>query len=169
MTQVHLRGGNAPSPPGVRLIACLESEARGVSRSAGVLTMEAKGLISHDSPTTLVSRALVSDHEIKPIAFLTFATSCSGRLVSAWRVPQTVDATQGSEQWQLIASRDTRLPQGFYPLPDPQLTLIRGDTIAVSCVMQDACSDSAERICRFSLLFSKGAAAAGNSSIRGRE
>ena len=37
--------------------------------------------------------------------------------------------------WRLIGKKDPQLPQMFYPIADPYMTMTGGDTIAARCTM----------------------------------
>jgi len=59
-----------------------------------------------------------------------------------------------------IGKRSPQQPQMFYPLPSPQLTLSRGDTVAARCTMvntRDRATDvgptNADEMCNFYIMY----------------
>ena len=52
----------------------------------------------------------------------------TGKLVSGYKVDKV-------NKWSLIGKKDPHLPQMFYPVADPSLSLTKGDTVAARCTM----------------------------------
>lgn len=108
---VVLRYTNAPQP-----------------RRAGVYFLGTGGVIPGKATQYMEAACkLTTGLTIHPFAFRTH-THALGRVVSGWKV------TNGRE-WELIGKKDPQLPQMFYPIQDPTMTLGGGDTVAARCTM----------------------------------
>jgi len=97
-------------------------------KRAGTYFLGTNGMIPAKATTYMEAACkLNTDLIIHPFAFRTH-THALGRVVSGWKVTQDME-------WTLIGKKDPQLPQMFYPVTDPSLTLSRGDTIAARCTM----------------------------------
>ena len=65
---------------------------------------------------------------IHPIGFRTHAHSL-GAVISGYRVSESKD------KWSLIGKQTPKLPQTFYPVADPTLTIRGGEYLAARCTM----------------------------------
>jgi len=97
-------------------------------KRAGTYVLGTKGMIPAKATTYMEAACkLNTDLVIHPFAFRTH-THALGRVVSGWKVSPEME-------WTLIGKKDPQLPQMFYPIADPSLTVKRGDTIAARCTM----------------------------------
>jgi len=97
-------------------------------KRAGTYFLGTNGMIPAKATTYMEAACkLNTDLVIHPFAFRTH-THALGRVVSGWKVTKDME-------WTLIGKKDPQLPQMFYPVTDPSMTLSRGDTIAARCTM----------------------------------
>merc|ERR1719244_511476 len=101
-------------------------------KAAGVLLMGTGGRISPHSVEYMETACTIQENKvIHPFAFRTH-THALGRVVSGYKV-----ARKGYvDDWHLIGKKDPQLPQMFYPVDDPTITLRKGDTVAARCTME---------------------------------
>jgi len=97
-------------------------------KRAGVYVLETGGMIPPKTTSYMETACKLNTKlKIHPFAFRTH-THALGRVVSGWRVSPGM-------QWSLIGKKDPQLPQMFYPIADPHMTMTGGDTIAARCTM----------------------------------
>ncbi|BFY98917.1 hypothetical protein BsWGS_01957 [Bradybaena similaris] len=99
------------------------------TKQAGVYLMLTDGYIPAHTVEYFESACnMEEDIEIVPFAFRTHAHTL-GRVISGYRI-------RGGK-WTEIGRKDPRLPEMFYNVTNPGITVRRGDILAVRCTMEN--------------------------------
>jgi len=126
--QVHYASVDYIDPAGDDSGVFLQYTEQEQPKAAGILLLGTGGSAPSRTTTFFETSCEIQDSRtIHPFAFRTHTHSL-GKVVSGWRV-------QNQQEWKLIGKKDPQLPQMFYPVADPSLTLTRGDTVAARCTM----------------------------------
>ncbi|RUS72815.1 hypothetical protein EGW08_019428, partial [Elysia chlorotica] len=98
-------------------------------KQAGVYIMLTGGSLPSNTVEYFeVACEMTEDIEIIPFAFRTHAHTL-GRVISGYRVRDGV--------WTEIGRKDPRLPEMFYNVTNPGITVKKGDILAARCTMHD--------------------------------
>jgi len=105
----------------------LQSTTNRMPKTAGVLLMVTGGVIRANSKENFETACLVDENvKIHPFAFRTH-THQLGRVVSGYVLKDG--------RWTLIGKKNPQLPQMFYPVADPDITIKQNDIVAARCTM----------------------------------
>ncbi|XP_025077084.1 probable peptidylglycine alpha-hydroxylating monooxygenase 1 [Pomacea canaliculata] len=122
-------------------------------RLAGVYLMATGGKIPAHSVEYLEAACDFpdADMEIHPFAFRTHAHKL-GRVISGYRVR--------NKHWEEIGRQDPRLPEMFYNVSNPHLTIRKGDILAARCTMENELdhdvyvgATSNDEMCNFYIMY----------------
>jgi len=126
--QVHYASVDRIPSTGDRSGVTLHYTDKPQGRRAGVYVLETGGMIPPKTTSYMEAACKLNTKlKIHPFAFRTH-THALGRVVSGWKVSEHME-------WDLIGKKDPQLPQMFYPIADPRMTLTGGDTVAARCTM----------------------------------
>ncbi|XP_066903999.1 peptidylglycine alpha-hydroxylating monooxygenase isoform X1 [Halyomorpha halys] len=99
---------------------------------AGVLLLGTGGYIRPMSTEHMETSCRINEDKVlHPFAFRTHTHSL-GKVVSGYRVRNIT----GKNDWTLIGKKDPLLPEMFYPVVDPNITIKKGDLLAARCTMK---------------------------------
>lgn len=137
--QVHYENASAYDPqPGGELgfeLTLVPQSSGLVTKSAAMLFVRTEGEIGPGAWQNWDAGCLLNESlVIHPFAFRVH-THALGRLGSVWKVEGGSGAQE--RKWSLIGKRDPQLPQGYYPVADPSVSLSAGDVIATRCLLHN--------------------------------
>ncbi|XP_072038753.1 peptidylglycine alpha-hydroxylating monooxygenase-like [Amphiura filiformis] len=119
---------------------------------AGVYFMGADGKIPGHSQVNLEGACQYEEKPtLHPFAFRVH-THTLGKVVSAYRIRD--------DEWEEIGKRDPQLPEMFYPVADEEMTIDKGDILAMRCTMNSdrdtttyIGSTQADEMCNFYMMY----------------
>ena len=122
-------------------------------RSAGIYWTATGGRFPAQATTHAETACKIRTHvPLHPFAFRVH-THKLGRVVSGFKVTEDME-------WTLIGKEDPQLPQMFFPVPDDQITLNDGETLASRCTMVNngdyavsVGSTRQDEMCNFYMMF----------------
>ncbi|XP_059165122.1 probable peptidylglycine alpha-hydroxylating monooxygenase 1 [Physella acuta] len=153
--QVHYKNVTSFKPPlnqkdssGLTLITTQTA----TPKEAGVYLMVTDGVIrAHTTEYFEVACEMPEDIEIIPFAYRTHAHTL-GRVISGYRVRDG--------KWTEIGRKDPRLPEMFYNVTNPGITIKKGDILAARCTMENTLdhdvaigSTQNDEMCNFYIMY----------------